>query len=141
MADTPEEPSMSSETPEQADLVPCRYCGEMIKAIARKCRHCREYLDEELRAENRAGSAASTTDRLLMPVDRPLSAIAAGYLGLLSLLPLFGILAIAFGFYALSVLKKNPALTGRGRAIFGIVMGILFTLLYGAGIVAAAMGY
>ncbi|NOY30229.1 MAG: DUF4190 domain-containing protein [Planctomycetes bacterium] len=141
MPDIQEEHSKDSDDPAQAGLVPCRYCGEMIKAIARKCRHCREYLDEELRAENRAGSVASTTDRLLMPVDRPLSAIAAGYLGLLSLLPLFGILAIAFGFYALSVLKKNPTLIGRGRAIFGIVMGILFTLLYGAGIVSIAMGY
>jgi len=132
---------MNSDDPIQADLVPCRYCGEMIKAIARKCRHCREYLDEELRAENRVGSVASTTDRFLMPVDRPLSAIAAGYLGLLSLLPLFGILAIVFGFYALSVLRKKPELAGRGRAIFGIVMGILFTLIYGAGLVAALMGY
>ncbi len=76
-----------------------------------------------------------------MPVDRPLSAIAAGYLGLLSLLPGFGVFAIGFGIRALVVLRDNPELSGRGRAIFGIVMGVLGTLLYGAMIVAMSMGY
>lgn len=57
-------------------------------------------------------------------------AIAAGYLGLISVLPLFGVFAIALGCYALAVLKKNPELCGRGRAIFGIVMEIVFTTLY-----------
>jgi len=123
---------MDLENPTQTDSKPCPYCGEMIKVIARKCCHCREYLDGELKIQNKVASAASTTDRFLMPVDRPLSAIVAGYLGLVSVLPLFGIPAIAVGIYALSVLKKNPELTGRGRAIFGITMGTTFMLLYGA---------
>jgi hypothetical protein len=131
---------MESDNSVSTDSVPCPYCGEMIRAIARKCRYCREYLDEDMKAENRASASASSTDRLLMPVDRPLSAIAAGYLGLMSLLPFFGIFAIACGVYALSVLKKNPELIGRGRAYFGIVMGVIFTLLYGLAIIAVAMG-
>ena len=118
------------------DLVPCPYCGELVKKVARKCRFCRQYLDEGLRAEELASATASTTDRLLMPVARPVSAIAAGYLGLFSLLPIFGIFAVITGFSALATLKNNPHLSGRGRAIFGIVMGIVFTVLYGIGIVA-----
>lgn len=132
---------MSLEDQMNNESTSCPYCGGQIKAIARKCRHCREYLDETLRAEYRAELQASSTDRLLMPVDRPLSAIAAGYLGLLSLLPALGVLAIAFGIRALVVLNDNPELAGRGRAIFGVVMGVVFTILYAVIIVAASMGY
>jgi hypothetical protein len=40
------------------DTMDCPYCGEQIKATARKCRFCNEYLDEELRSEEirRSGS-------------------------------------------------------------------------------------
>jgi hypothetical protein len=106
----------------------CPYCGEVILAEARKCPHCREYLDPELRALNQP--VPDALDSMLLPVGRPISAIAAGYLGLLSIIPLVGIAAIVTSIVALRTLKKNPHLRGRGRAIFGLVTGSLMTFLY-----------
>ena len=74
---------------------------------------------------------------MMLPVGRPLSAIAAGYLGLVSVIPFFGILSIILSLIALNQLKKNPEMLGRGRAIFGLTMGIIFTLLWGGMFIAA----
>ncbi len=67
---------------------------------------------------------------MILPINRPMSAIAAGYLGLLSLLPFIGILAVLVGCLALSKLKASPELQGSGRAWFGVICGGLSTLLY-----------
>jgi hypothetical protein len=106
----------------------CPFCGERILAVARKCRFCQEYLDPELRDEE---SAPNDVDRFLTPHGRPSSAIFAGYLGLFSLLPFFGIIATIVSLIALRTLKRKPHLLGRCRAWFGLIMGILTTLLYG----------
>lgn len=69
--------------------------------------------------------------RALVPVGRSGMAIAAGYLGLFSVIPYVGPLAVVTGVLALRGLKRDPKLHGAGRAWFGIVMGALFTALYG----------
>ena len=75
--------------------------------------------------------------RMLLPVGRSGWAIASGYLGLLSLLCIFGPFAILTGILALRDIKRNPKLHGKGRAIFGIVMGSLGTILMLFSIVSA----
>lgn len=65
--------------------------------------------------------------RVLLPVGRSGWAIAAGYLGLFSLLILPAPLAVVCGFVAVYDIRKNPKKHGLGRAVFGIVMGVLGT--------------
>ena len=65
----------------------------------------------------------------VLPVGRSGLAIAAGYLGLFSLIPFVGPVAVVVGILALRDIKRNPKKIGKGRAWFGIVMGTLTSLL------------
>jgi hypothetical protein len=66
--------------------------------------------------------------RFLLPVGRSLWAIAAGYMGLLSVLLLPAPFAVVLAIVAIRDIRQNPGKHGLGRAIFGLVMGVLFTL-------------
>lgn len=66
--------------------------------------------------------------RVLLPVGRSGWAIAAGYLGLFSLLVAPAPLAIAAGLLALADMRRHPEKLGMGRAVFGLVMGALGTV-------------
>ncbi len=66
--------------------------------------------------------------RMLLPVGRSGWAIAAGYLGLLSLACFPAPLAIITGCIALWDIHRHPEKHGMGRAIFGIVMGTLASI-------------
>lgn len=65
--------------------------------------------------------------RMLLPVGRSGWAIAAGYLGLFSILAIFAPFALLTGILAIRDIRANPEKHGMGRAIFGIVMGALGT--------------
>jgi hypothetical protein len=67
--------------------------------------------------------------RLLLPVGRSPWAIAAGYLGLFSVLCLPAPFALFCGVMAVRQIRRDPKAHGMGRAVFGIVMGGLFTAL------------
>jgi len=63
--------------------------------------------------------------RLLLPVGRSPAAIVAGYLGLLAIIPAVGLLAVGFAAWAIHDIRRNPKRHGMGRAIFGLVTGIM----------------
>ena len=104
---------------------PCPICGEMIVAKAAKCRFCGEIFDESMKAQNARGRNLRDDGlvRLVLPVGRSGWAIAAGYLGLFSVLLLPAPLALFTGIMAVRDIRRNPDKHGMGRAIFGIVMG------------------
>jgi Domain of unknown function (DUF4190) len=65
--------------------------------------------------------------RMLLPVGRSGWAIAAGYLGLISVLIIPAPFALITGILAIREMNRNPKKHGMGRAVFGIVMGVLGT--------------
>ena len=77
--------------------------------------------------------------RLALPAGRSGWAIAAGYLGLLSLLGIFGPPALICGLLAIRDIRQHPEKHGLGRAWFGIVMGILGSIAVVAALVMALM--
>ena len=66
--------------------------------------------------------------RILLPVGRSLWAIAAGYAGLFAVLLIPAPVALILGIIALFDIKRHPDKHGLGRAIFGVVMGLLCTV-------------
>ncbi|MCA9099708.1 MAG: DUF4190 domain-containing protein [Planctomycetales bacterium] len=77
--------------------------------------------------------------RMLLPVGRSPLAIAAGYLGLLSPLLIFAPFALLCGVLAIADIRRDPRKHGMGRAVFGLVMGVVFSLLFLIMILAVAM--
>jgi len=71
----------------------------------------------------------SATVRMLIPVGRSGWAIAAGYLGLFSVLLVFAPIAIFTGVMALRDIRRHPGKHGKGRAWFGIIMGVFVLLV------------
>ena len=75
----------------------------------------------------------SAVARALLPVGRSGWAIAAGYLGLLSLAIFPAPLAVILSVVAIVDIQKSKNQAhpkhGMGRAIFGLLMGILGTII------------
>lgn len=106
----------------------CFHCGTKISENSNICYKCGNPV--------KSGSQGSAVDReaaalrWCVPLGRSGWAIAAGYLGLLSIFPFIGVMAITCGFLGLLSIAKNPQKLGKGRAWLGIVSGAGFTILY-----------
>jgi len=117
--------------------LPTRLPGPMIF-----CSACGRSIPESLGACPGCGTPVAARDlgqdplvRMLLPVGRSGLAIAAGYLGLFSLIFFPAPLALLFGILAIRDIRRHPEKHGMGRAIFGVVMGALFTIPLVAGLV------
>ena len=81
-------------------------------------------------------------NRMLIPVGRTGWAIAAGYLGLFSVLLLPAPISIIVSIIAMRDLKRRNKSKnkryGMGRAVFGLIMGILGTVALIVGVALAA---
>ncbi len=96
---------------------PCAQCGKMITIPgAPAVANVRRLEDDP-------------AIRMLIPVGRSPLAIAAGYMGLFSMLFFPAPIALILGLLAIRDIRAHPEKHGMGRAIFGLVMGILFTVV------------
>jgi Protein of unknown function (DUF2510)/Domain of unknown function (DUF4190) len=90
----------------------------------------------DVEVEAAPSAAVQPVPQWLAPVGRSGWAIAAGYLGLFSVLVVFAPFALVAGVLGLRDIDAHPERLGRGRAYFGLIMGGAFTVL----LVAFAVG-
>ena len=111
----------------------CSACGATVVEDAGFCARCGVKV-----GEGQPRYPVSTPDigqdagmRMLIPVGRTPLAFVAGYLGLFAVLCAPAPFALIVGILAAREIKRD--LTGQkhgmGRAVFGIVMGGIFTLV------------
>lgn len=107
----------------------CWKCGALAADDAAFCEECGASLKAKPKVAARPAVEHDATMRALLPVGRTPLSIVAGYLGLASFFVIFGPISLAVGIWAIYDLKKKPDMHGMGRAVFGVVMGILASIL------------
>jgi len=104
----------------------CPKCGTPNNDNAFRCINCSGIIQgSPVQSEDITQNAGF---RMLMPIGRSVFALIAGYLGLFSLIVFPAPFAFIFGIIGLIDIKRNPKKHGLGRAIFGIIMGAIFSI-------------
>lgn len=116
-------------------MVYCRGCGHSIHETALACPSCGA---PTLRAEEQAKRSDDAVMKHLIPVGRSGWAVAAGYLAFFSLFLVPAPAALFCGIMGLRDIRRHPEKLGKPRAIFGIVMGALGSVLLLAAILGSA---
>ena len=115
------------------DTIFCTSCGEQNRENNFRCTRCSAPLHAVAQpAAIVAGPTEDAAMRMLLPVGRSGWAIAAGYLGLFAVLLFPAPFALLTGVLAVRDIRAHPDRSGMGRAIFGIVMGAVGTVLLAA---------
>ncbi len=132
---------MSTDKEREVTFAPCNECGVLTSNDNGVCSNCavdeaNPYaapvaVAEIVQPDSGEKVKPDLGMRILLPVGRSGYAIAAGYLGLVSVLILPGPLALLFGILAIRDIKRHSHKTGMGRAIFGVVLGGIATLILG----------
>lgn len=112
----------------------CKECGNEVNDNAVVCLKCGCATDNKLQSSGTSlGDNAGI--RMLLPVGRSPWAIAAGYLGLFSVIIIPAPFALIVSIIAIIDIIKSKKTQhpkyGLGRAIFGLIMGGLFSIIMG----------
>jgi len=107
-------------------FVGCALIGTgIMKLLTPVKRNC----DLSTVASQNITSRSDVAMRTLVPLKLSGYAIAAFYLALFSVLIIPAPFAFLFGILGVKDVKKNKDKRGMGRAIFGIIMGAIFSML------------
>ena len=113
----------------------CKRCGSVDIILFKGVHRCNSCDSTNIVGVDTSDSSNKQTRqsdaamRILLPVNRSGYSIAAGYLGLISILLIPAPFALLFGLLGVRDIKSNSDKHGMGRAIFGITMGAIFSIL------------
>lgn len=111
-------------------MIFCKNCKAQMSDNDAFCVNCGTAVEQNPNAMPPMPLEEIPNIKMILPINRTGLAIVAGYMGLFSLLPFVGIVSIIIGVIAIIQLKKHPEKLGRGRAWFGIIMGVITTLFW-----------
>jgi len=117
----------------------CFSCGAQNPKDAPYCVRCGQVLVQVVPQPGVGGFEDNPAIRMLLPVGRSVWAIAAGYAGLFALLCFPAPIALILAVIAIRDIKRHPEKHGMGRAVFGLVMGILGTLVVAGFLIGLAI--
>lgn len=112
------------------DTKRCPFCGEIILAVARKCKHCDEYID---------GTAMPNNQNYVVQIQptvtggkgKAITSMVCSLVGIVLFGFILGIIGVVFGVIAKRNMEASDNYDGWGMATAGIIIGIL-DIIFGA---------